>query len=322
MVNDKLARAARWYARHGWYVVPVHTPRFDDNGDCVGCSCEDWRRRKEPTYVCHTPGKHPRLADWEANASADVATVAEWWRRWPDANIGIAAGRSGILTFDLDSYKDDYEGDKLLEPADIETVTSLTGSGGSHLIYTLPPDALYTNARGALPRGIDIRAHGGQFVAPPSIHPSGRAYQWELEYGPHEIEPLPLPTHIAAILDAHKGAQLAPPKFSADETLDKPALDRWQLSQRVRLAIETAPTVGKRSELDQSVISALIMAGASNDEIRAVFEHYPIGAQGKYHDKGAHRLNYLAHSVARARAWAAGKIEERTAATLATLAVR
>ncbi len=320
-MNDKLARAARWYARHGWYVVPLHTPHFDDMGNCVGCSCEDWRRRNEPTYICHTPGKHPRLKDWEANASNDIAQVVEWWRRWPDANIGIAAGRSGILAFDLDTYKDSYDGDKLLEPADLETVTSLTGSGGSHLIYTLPEDALYTNARGALPKGIDIRAHGGQFVAPPSVHPSGRAYQWELEYGPHEISPISLPAHLAAILDAHKGARLEVPKFQPDP-LPKPRLDRWQLSQRVRGLIETAPTVGKRSENDQSAISALILAGATDDDIRAVFEHYPIGAQGKYHDKGPHALTYLAHSVARARVWTAGKVEERTGAALAALAVR
>lgn len=321
MVTAKLPASARWYARHGWYVVPLHTPIFDDDGNCVGCSCEEWRRRNQPDYVCGTPGKHPRLRDWEANASIDIDTVTEWWRRWPLANVGIAAGRSGILAFDLDSYKDNYEGDKLLEPADLETVTSLTGNGGSHLIYTIGEDALYTNARGALPYGIDIRAHGGQFVAPPSMHPSGRAYQWELEYGPHEREALPLPAHIAAILDAHKGAHLVAPVF-AGEPLPKPQLDRWQLSQRIRTLIETEPTKGARSENDQSVISGLILAGASNDDIRAVFEHYPIGAQGKYHDKGAHALLYLSHSVARARVWTHGKLEERTGAALSALAVR
>lgn len=321
MVDTRLARCARWYVRHGWYVVPLHTPRFDEQGNCNGCSCEDWRRRNEPGYTCHTPGKHPRLRDWEANASNDLAQIIEWWRRWPDANIGIAAGRSGILAFDLDTYKDSYDGDTLLEPADLETVTSLTGSGGSHLIYALPDDALYTNARGALPKGIDIRAHGGQFVAPPSVHPSGREYQWELEYGPHEREPLPLPAHLAAILDAHKTASLVTPKFRP-EPLPKPSLDRWQLSRRVRLLIESAPEVGKRSENDQSVISALILAGAENDDIRAVFDHYPIGTQGKYADKGPHALDYLAHSVARARAWSTGKLEERTGAALAALAVR
>lgn len=320
MVSDKLARSARWYARRGWYVVPLHTPHFDDDGNCVGCSCEEWRRRREPGYVCRTPGKHPRLADWEANASADVDQVTQWWHRWPYANIGIAAGRSGILAFDLDSYKDSYDGDKLLEPADLETVTSLTGSGGSHLIYRLPDDVLYTNARGALPKGIDIRAHGGQFVAPPSVHPSGRAYQWESDYGPHEREPIALPLHLAAILDAHKNTALIVPTFRS-EPLPKPNLSRWQLSQRIREAIENTPT-GDRSEIDQSVISALILAGADDDSIRAVFEHYPIGTQGKYHDKGTHALNYLAHSVARARVWSAGKLEERTGAALAALAVK
>lgn len=316
-----LPKSALWYARRGWYVLPLHTPLFDDAGHCVGCTCEEWKRRDNPAYVCPTPGKHPRWRDWEQTASNDPAQVAQWWRRWPTANIGIAAGRSNLLAFDLDSYKDNYQGAQLLEPADLETVTSLTGSGGSHLIYTLAPEDTYTNARGTLPNGIDIRAHGGQFVAPPSMHPSGRRYQWETGYGPHEIEPIPLPAHIAEILSATRAAVLTPAQFAPD-VLPKPRLDRWALSQRIVGLIETTPAKGSRSENDQTVISALILAGATDDQIRAVFEHYPIGAQGKYADKGGNATRYLAHSIARARAWAAGQIEARTGAALAALAAR
>lgn len=316
-----VARAAIWYARHGWHVIPLHAPLFDEAGRCIGCTCEQWRRERQPSYVCPTPGKHPRLSDWEHNASRDLDTVAGWWRRWPASNVGVAAGRSGLLAFDLDSYKDNYQGAQLLEPADLETVTSLTGSGGSHLIYRIDEDAPYTNAKGALPSGIDIRAHGGQFVAPPSMHPSGRRYAWELGYGPHEIAPAPLPAHIAAILDAHRTTTTVPVQFAAS-VLPKPRLDRWPLSRRVADLIQTTPTRGQRSENDQTVISALIMAGATDDDIRAVFEHYPIGTQGRYREKGANALRYLSLSIAKARAWSASKIEERTGAALAALAAR
>ncbi|GIV81690.1 MAG: hypothetical protein KatS3mg051_1044 [Anaerolineae bacterium] len=300
---SNVAKAALWYAKiRGWYVVPLHTPLFDEDGTCVGCTCEAWRRRTTPDYTCSTPGKHPRLRDWEANASNDPAVVASWWRRWPNANVGIAAGRSGLLMLDIDSYKDVYAGAELLSPEDEETLTSLSGGGGSHLIYAMPEGASYGNATGTLPPGIDVRGYGGQFVAPPSIHPSGRPYQWELGYGPHERDPLPVPERLRQLLDECNDAPVSV-AFS-DAQMEAPDLSIWRLSPRILSLIHDPPGRGERSEADQAVIAALVLRGASDDEIRAVFEHYPIGKEGKFHDKGPHAVHYLAHSIQRAREWA------------------
>lgn len=305
-----IAKAAQWYARYGWYVVPLHAPLFDKAGNLTGCTCEAWRRRKERDYVCKTPGKHPILSGWEDNASKDAAVIAEWWQRWPWANVGIAAGKSGILAFDVDSYKDTYEGDQLLTDADEQTVTSLSGGGGAHLIYKLDEDDYYTNAKGTLPAGIDIRCHGGQFVAPPSIHPSGNRYQWEGGFGPHEIAPLPLPDSVRGILDAYKVIQQAV-TVNFVQDVAPPDFENLRLKAEIVQSINTAPERGKRSETDQMVITALVAVGATDDEIKAVFTHYPIGKQGKFAEKGQNAMQYLAHSISHARAWINQKREER-----------
>ena len=312
-----LSRSAEWYARHGWYVVPLHQPLFHD-GHLIGCSCETWRRQYVADYVCPTPGKHPRISDWENQATRELGIVRQWWTRWPNANVGIAAGRSGLLALDADTYKDGYEGEHLLSREDEETVTNLTGSGGTHLVYQMPEGALYTNAKGTLPKGIDIRGWGGQFVVPPSLHPSGRLYEWETGYGPHEIAVRPLPDLLRQILDE---AQLRPNGAVAfGPELGKPDLDQWLLSQRTLVSILTVPEKGKRSETDQSVITALVLAGATDDEIRAVFVHYPIGTDGKFAEKGANALRYLAHSIAHARGWIFDRHQERAAAFMARAA--
>jgi hypothetical protein len=54
-------------------------------------------------------------------------------------------------------------------------VTSLTGKG-RQLFYRHPGGKL-SNAVRKFP-GIDIRGDGGYVVAPPSIHPNGKRYQW------------------------------------------------------------------------------------------------------------------------------------------------
>lgn len=301
-------KAALWYARHGWYVVPLHAPLFDDDGNCTGCTCESWRRRKNKAFVCETPGKHPILTSWEDNASRDVAIINDWWHRFPWANVGIAAGKSGMIAFDVDSYKDTYAGDKVLTGADEQTVTNLSGGGGSHLLYRINPDDDYGNAKGTLPQGIDIRGHGGQFVAPPSIHPTGNRYQWESGYGPHEIDLLPLPDSIRSILDAQKALVVGRVSFADD--IPAPDVDHLRIKPEIAKLIQEPPEKGGRSEADQSVITALVFAGATNEEIKAIFEYYPIGKQGKFAEKGSYAMQYLTKSIAHARGWVQARREE------------
>lgn len=309
MDANRIHKSAVWYANHGWYVVPLHAPLFDDKMNCIGCTCEEWRRKNKPGYVCPTPGKHPVIREWEDNATIDAATINNWWHRWPWANVGVAPGRSGLLALDLDTYKDFYEGEKLLSDADEQTVTNITGSGGTHLIYAMPEDAHYTNANAKLPSGIDIRGFGGQFVAPPSIHPSGQRYQWEAGYGPHEIAVAQLPQHIQSILDTQVEAITASVQFSND--VQAPNLEHIHLRKEIVDLIRSNPVKGQRSENDQKVITALVNAGATDNEIKAVFQLHNIGTNGKFAEKGDNALRYLAHSIAHARGWITQRRVER-----------
>lgn len=177
-MSANLPRAALWYARHGWSVFPLRA------------------RTKEP------------FADLGVyKATTDTDTVMDWWQAWPQANIGLHCGGSGLLALDLDTYKDTFGGEGFLCRADEETVTNLTGNGGTHLLYATPAGVRYTNATGNLPPGIDVRGTGGYIVLPPSIHPNGRPYLWEGGYGPHEIDVLPLPAALRAILDEARAQQ-------------------------------------------------------------------------------------------------------------------
>lgn len=59
-----------------------------------------------------------------------------------------------------------------------ETAMSITGRGGYHYLYW---DAAQWKNRADLYEGVDIRGERGYIVAPPSIHPNGRRYEWEQE---------------------------------------------------------------------------------------------------------------------------------------------
>jgi len=218
-IKNKLLASALWYARHGWHVIPLHAPLFSD-GVCVGCTCEEWKRSDkykqwleskgrgmffDAEYSCKAAGKHPRVYNWEDEATIDPVKINEWWKRWPNANVGIAAGKSGLVCLDLDTYQDGA-GEFALVQGERETVTNLTGGGGEHLIYKHPQDGeKINNSDRRFPDWVNVRAYGGQFVAPPSVHKSGRVYEWEVGYGPHEAEIMPLPDKLATVLQGAGG---------------------------------------------------------------------------------------------------------------------
>ena len=135
-------------------------------------------------------------------ATADAAKVAEWWKKTPAANIGIACGEiNGFIVVDVDRGHDDgIDGADTLRELEQEmgalpdTVEALTPNGGRHLFFKYPSGQNIRNKTGIAP-GIDIRANGGYVVGVPSILANGKSYEWEAASYPNEHE-------IAALPDA------------------------------------------------------------------------------------------------------------------------
>jgi DNA-binding MarR family transcriptional regulator len=337
--------AALAYAQRGWHVFPVHNPIFNAAGHCTGCTCE-YYRRSEPCRLnhphlylgaegkCENPGKCPRVR-WSEKSTTDPEIIQGWWGkarkdRTPEgriiynvANIGIDCGKSGLLTLDCDTYKK-LCGDlgDLLTWEERQTVTAISGGGGEHLLFDRQGKP-YGNATQGLPPGIDIRGVGGYIVAAPSLHKSGRRYQWEAEYAPDEAPLQPLPSSLDAILaQAHTSKGLRQTAAIAVSfgavAQDAPDLSRWPLSAETLERIHTPAPKGQRSEADMSVCIALCAAGINDDEILAIFSHYPIGANGKFAELGH---DYLARTLTNARAWLAEQERQRqqTAKTLENL---
>jgi hypothetical protein len=157
------ARAAEAYAALGFPVVPMHAVRPGG-----GCTCP-------AGPACSQAGKHPRLAAWPRLAATDPATVGGWWRRWPDANVGLATGRRfDVLDLDGTRGVEALRAVLKIAPWEHSGPVARSGSGGWHLLYA--PTGL--GNRVGLLAGVDWRGRGGLIVAPPSQHASGGRYTW------------------------------------------------------------------------------------------------------------------------------------------------
>lgn len=170
--------AAAEYAARGWSVLPCHHVVGG------GCSCQ--------APDCASPGKHPRISRGLHAASADASAVERWWRRWPQANVGVRTGaESGLVVVDVDTVHGGGRSIRGLMDryGDLRTVPRVrTGSGGWHLLFAHPGERV-PNSAGRLGTGIDVRGDGGYVIAPPSGHASGRSYRWEVPVD--ELPPLP-----------------------------------------------------------------------------------------------------------------------------------
>lgn len=214
-------KPALWYTqRYGWQVIPL--------------------RPRE---------KVPILNDWVKRATADAAQIGLWFASWRTANLGLACGQtSGVWVLDIDPR---HQGDESLDDLIREhgplpqTVCQCTGGGGVQYFWRWPQGRSVGN-RTAIRPGIDVRGAGGQVVLPPSIHPSGKAYFWDLS--PHEQELADAPAWLLDLVsDRPTAARPSPPPENLTEPIPEGVRNDTLFSRACRM---------RRAGASESVILA------------------------------------------------------------------
>jgi hypothetical protein len=135
--------------------------------------------------------KIPLLQNWPEQASSDVSILEDWFRKWPQAGIGVVCGiRSGIVVLDTDS---DEAEQTLTDLAATrgglpKTLTSKTARGMHRFFELRNGSGIRTRI---LATGLELRGDASLVILPPSVHPSGIPYEWS-----NVNDPVPLPEWI------------------------------------------------------------------------------------------------------------------------------
>lgn len=154
----------------GYYLHPLHHPvAFNE------CSCQ--------SSSCKSVGKHPRLSDWELNASNHLNRIQSWAKRFPLCNWGIATGPSNLIVIDEDKpgeferFTED-QGQSFLSVHPSLIVS--TGRPGCFHYYFRTHASMKVKMKSgdfkAIGYQLDFKSSGGQVVAPGSVHRSGLVY--------------------------------------------------------------------------------------------------------------------------------------------------
>lgn len=207
--------------------------------------------------------KTPLIKDWTKEPIRTEEQVKKFWGKFPDASIGLVTGQicGGVIVLDFDNKPDlginglehlrEWEqetGKKLPD----ETWTALTGGGGAHW-YFRTDKAVCGFVNNDL--GIDLRADGNQVLLPPSLHYSGRRYQWE--YHPKEY---PL---LEADETVWKFIEYAKPRNKGSGQSAR----RGSGGNR-RMLLESQICEGGRTEAMKKLIGAMTRLGCEDETIK------------------------------------------------------
>src|SRR5437868_10745116 len=114
-----------------------------------------------PVFPCDPQSKRPLTEHGFKEATQDPTRVGAWWRRYPEALIGVPMGASsGLVAIDVDpegrSWLRAHQGQLGLHRLH-------QTRRGKHLLYQMNGTTLHNSASVIAP-GIDVRGEGGYIV--------------------------------------------------------------------------------------------------------------------------------------------------------------
>ncbi len=155
-MNNSLRDIALQYLDHGFSVIPIGS----DKKPLI--SWKEYQKR------------HPTEEE-----------VRSWFSRIDVTGIGIVTGKiSGIAVLDIDKGA---QTDGLILPP---TPTTKTGGDGWHYYYKCSSEFTLSCHNGFRHK-MDFKAEGGYVIAPPSLHKSGKRYEWAIPFEQEDLAEIP-----------------------------------------------------------------------------------------------------------------------------------
>ena len=146
---------------------------FSDGPSAPGLAARRFAEATVPVFPCGAGGKRPLPgSSGFHDATTDLGQVADWWGRFPNANVAIPTGKaSGVVVVDVDVHGiNGFEAFGRARTAGLLPVPLAvvhTPSGGMHLYYPAH-EAMEQRSWQAGKVGIDCRGDGGYIIVPPS----------------------------------------------------------------------------------------------------------------------------------------------------------
>lgn len=170
--------------------------------NCLLEAALEYSRRGKRVFPCGMD-KKPLIKSGFKAATQNGTQIKDWWRRWPQAMIGMPTGHvNGLMAVDCDGEAGVRNFLAICEQDGFapETAWQSTPGGGRHYLFDMPERDIRCSAS-QLAEDVDIRATGGYIICAPSRREDGKSYEWQSNAA---LSPLPDPL-LERLLNLKKG---------------------------------------------------------------------------------------------------------------------
>ncbi|MNB88130.1 hypothetical protein D3C76_550330 [compost metagenome] len=188
--RDRIIKAMRSYVDLGLPIIPL-------------CAHDHEGYSEKHKTTCRAAGKIPLIKGWREQETTTTAQLGAWIKEFRNLNVGLPLGKaSGFVGIDIDGAMGE---DMLLEISDgdvPDTWEYVTGAG-RRLLYTIPvgmETKKFVNPGEGVHEECSILAEGQQTVLPPSIHATGKVYEWAEGCSPDDMDCEPAPDWLLDLI--------------------------------------------------------------------------------------------------------------------------
>ncbi|WP_193187390.1 AAA family ATPase [Nisaea sediminum] len=247
-----MGQAALEYAARGYFVLPCRADK-----SCL-----------LPAVEGGNGGHHL--------ASRDPDVIEAWWRKWPNANIGLNLKKSGLAAIDVDAYKPECAWHAFVQFRELpDTWEQSTPRGGRHFIFKDGGQSF----RGSLCKGVDIK-HDGYILLEPSEFRDEITGELIGKYVcQKDDEPAPVPDWVPRNTDA----SFEPSHGEAPDGWDE--IDADGLMQALPSELKSLicdGQTGDRSKDFMHAVGWLKELHIAVEEVFAIMSNHPSGPAEKY----------------------------------------
>ena len=184
-----------------------------DMGFVIIPLCSANHKGMTPSHIkgCQSPGKRPLVSKWTEIRNVSKEQFNTWAEQFPTANWGMVLGQTmtyNLVGVDIDGAEGETYWNELTKDKVVPATVEFTTGAGRRLLYQLPY-GLETKKQKTTLEGnhaeVAFCCQGQQTVIPPSIHHTGRVYEWVPGKSPMETDIAQAPQWIIDLVSINGG---------------------------------------------------------------------------------------------------------------------